>query len=413
MDFTTKTVITPNSPVRLCCRCLKIFLNPPPSVTVHLLHDNTLTQDNRDKFIYIAGRYGQIIKFYNVEEICAEEVARINEIFKNYPGYKNLTLGAFCRLLTPKVIDNDIEKIIYLDSDIIVNLDIEEFWYINLDDNPIAAVSEFLNRKDVKNVEMSFPLCREGVIEAEDYFNSGVLIMNLKHIRQYELENIWNGIKFLSENPQHLLFDQEILNYCFSKKYLKLPNKFNYYVRFSRRQRETKIERRIYHYSANDLGTNFNDMLFKLWFTYFEKTPFFNKEIIGRLDEGFRKIVNQNVAGLKNFAIQVSAIMAGKERSFFTNVQNIDALKRFFLIREDEEIITLENQESFNVLVNSMRNSLGKKIFFILFLNGYAQLRFALINAGFVEGRDFINAEMFLSDANGVPLNTYQLVKAM
>ena len=409
MDFTTKTVITPNSPVRLCCRCLKIFLNPPPSVTVHLLHDNTLTQDNRDKFIYIAGRYGQIIKFYNVEEICAEEIARINEIFKNYPGYKNLTLGAFCRLLTPKVIDNDIEKIIYFDSDLIVNLDIEEFWYINLDDNPIAAVSE----NSIGTISEELSLCKEGFVHFMDYFNSGVLFINLKHIRQYELENIWNGIKFLSENPQHLLFDQEILNYCFSKKYLKLPNKFNYYVRFSRKLQEKIIERRIYHYSANDLGTNFNDMLFKLWFSYFEKTPWFTKDVIGSLDEGFRKIVNQNVAGLKNFAIQVSAIMAGKERAFFTNVQNIDALKRFFFIREDEEIIPLENQESFNVLVNSMKNSLGKKIFLILFLEGYPQLRLSLINAGFVEGRDFINAAMFLSDANGVPLNTYELVKAM
>ena len=39
------------------------------------------------------------------------------------------------------------------------------------------------------------------------------------------------------------------------------------------------------------------------YINYFEKTPWFTKDVIGSLDEGFRKIVNQNVAGLKNFAI--------------------------------------------------------------------------------------------------------------
>ena len=56
--------------------------------------------------------------------------------------------------------------------------------------------------------------------------------------------------------------------------------------------------------------------------------------------------------------------MAGKECAFFTTVQNIDALKKFFFIREDEEMIPLEeNQESFQRLATSMKNSLGKKIF--------------------------------------------------
>lgn len=402
-------VITPNSPVRLCCRCLKIFLNPPPSVIVHILHDNTLTQDNRDKFSYIAGRYGQIIKFHNVEEICAEKINRIKELFADEFSRKSFSMGKFYRLMTPHLFSEEIEKIIYLDSDIIVNLDINELWQINIGDKPLGAISEI----SIGTTPEELLFVQDDIVSMNDYFNSGVLVMNLKQIRDNEMDNLNAGIKFRSSHHKYQLYDQNCLNYSFAKKYLKLQNKFNYYVRFSRRLKEKIIERRIYHYSANDLGTNFSDMLFKLWFSYFEKTPWFDKEVIGRLDEGFRKIVNQNVAGMKNFAIQLSALLSGKERAFFTNVQNIDALKHTFFIRQDEEIIPLENQESFNVLANSMKNSLGKKIFFILFLEGYPQLRLSLINAGFVEGRDFINAAMFLSDANGVPLNTYELVKAM
>ena len=35
---------------------LSMFENTNEDVTVHILHDNTLTQENRDKFIYIAGK---------------------------------------------------------------------------------------------------------------------------------------------------------------------------------------------------------------------------------------------------------------------------------------------------------------------------------------------------------------------
>ena len=52
------------------------------AITVNILHDNTLTQENRDKFIYLAGRYGQTIKFYNVEKDFAEE---LDFARKNFP----------------------------------------------------------------------------------------------------------------------------------------------------------------------------------------------------------------------------------------------------------------------------------------------------------------------------------------
>ena len=96
---------------------LSMFENTNCKVTVHLLHDNTLTQDNRDKFSYIAGRYGQIIKFYNVEEICKNEIVRLNELFKNYPNYERFTIGAIYKVLIPKSLSDDTEKVIYLDSD--------------------------------------------------------------------------------------------------------------------------------------------------------------------------------------------------------------------------------------------------------------------------------------------------------
>ena len=108
--------------------------------------------------------------------------------------------------------------------------------------------------------------------------------------------------------------------------------------------------------------------------------------------------------------VTLSAMMSGKTRAFFAPPQNIDGLKNFFAIRDDEEIILAENQASFQKLLDAMKKSQGKKVFFIMLPYFPYQV---LIQAGFVLNRDFVNRVYFLSEAQGVPLNSYRLIKEM
>ena len=387
---------------------LSMFENTSTKITVHILHDNTLTLDNRDKFSYIAGSYGQIVKFYNIEVTCADKIKEFKEKFFNTNTKFNI--GIMYRLLLSKLLSIEIKKIIYLDSDIIVNFDIKKFWQMELGDKIIAATSESEGTGiPAKNYLL---MCINGIVKDEEYFNSGVLMINLEKFRQSE-DILEGGIKFVANHPEYINFDQDVLNYCFSKNILKLPKDFNRFVIHARKERDGRVDDRILHYISTALGlgltTDIRDPFNRLWFSYFEKTPWFSKETIGLMDIGLRQLD----MGLKNIAVQLSVIMAGKERAFFATVPNITPLKNMFFIRNDEEIIPFEKPESFNVLLNSMKNSLGKKIFFLMFPEGYQQLRASLMQAGFIEGRDFINAAMFLSEAHGVPLNTYELIKVM
>ena len=92
---------------------LSMFENTNEKVTAHILHDDTLTDDNREKFLSIAKRYNQLIKFYNVEKICAEEFNFINKLFESEHMREGFSLGKFYRLLTPQILSVNIEKIIY------------------------------------------------------------------------------------------------------------------------------------------------------------------------------------------------------------------------------------------------------------------------------------------------------------
>lgn len=46
-------------------------------------------------FFYIAGRYCQIIKFYNVEEICKNEIAHFKELFAEEQNRETFSIGKF------------------------------------------------------------------------------------------------------------------------------------------------------------------------------------------------------------------------------------------------------------------------------------------------------------------------------
>ena len=391
---------------------LSVFENTNSDVTAHILHDNTLTQENRDKFIYLAGRYGQIVKFYNVEKLCAEKLAEIISLAPDSVKY-GFTVGALYRLLITQLLPKDIDKIIYLDSDIVVNLDINELWQIDISEYPLGAVPVYLqdkNRADgLRRMQTDFDLPGLGFVKDTDYFNAGVFVMNLKYLRGAE-EKILSGMKFRSKHPEFRMFDQCIWNYCFSTQALKLPTKFNREVFKVRTQDGGIVEKKIYHYTANNsywsFGMDMSDDLNRLWMNYFTKTPWFNAESIGHLYE----TISQTDIALKKSMINISAAVSGKTRAFIAFEKDVNVLVEIFSVHEDEEIFTAKNDMPIQNFINAINASRGEKIFFILLPNFPFKI---LTDAGFIEGKDFVNAVNFLSAANGVQMDSYPFIDKM
>ena len=253
---------------------LSLFENcsiPSPSITVHLLHDNTLTDDNREKFIQIANRYGQILKFYDVEKLCTDRIAEIEEYFPQARD-SHYSIAMFYRFFIPYLLfPQGVEKAIYLDSDIIVNLDISEFWRVELRNHPLGVVPEIDNGTPVREVVL---LIRDDIIPEEVYFNDGIMLMNLR-VLQNEEYKIMAGMKYISKYPNAVCLDQDVLNYCFAASSLRLPMKFNYYVKFARLNGKFNLEDKILHYAdgRNSLSMDSNDPYNRLFMDYLIKTP--------------------------------------------------------------------------------------------------------------------------------------------
>lgn len=336
------------------------------------------------------------MKFYNVEELCADRIAEIRKYIPNATSNKHFTIGAFYRFFIPFVLSMTIEKAIYLDGDIIVTFDINEFWQINLEDKPLGVVN-------------CFPIGLRGIVKDKDYFNSGVLLMNLNVLRN-EYETVREGMKFFSENPQHLKWgDQDLLVYCFGARAMKLPKKFNYQVQYNARVNKELPGKKIYHYlgAGVSLGMDMSDLFNRLWMSYFIKTPWFNEETIGHLHEGFLKIRSD----LKNSALKLSAIMSGKRRAFFVEPAKVDSMKKIFSIRDDELIVPAENEDSLKKLIDVMKINAGKYVFFIM-TEKFLKKKFPfdiLTKEKFVENVDFVKGWNYLDS----PFNSYPLIQAM
>ena len=390
---------------------LSLFANTASEVTVHILHDNTLTQDNRNKFIYLAGRYGQRVEFHNVEEIFLEKFPEAGTLSEKFQSL--YSTAAMYRFLIPQFFSAEVDKVIYLDSDVVVNMDIEELWRIRLISEPIAAVPVSYQNADVqagiKRARKMFRMCEDGGVKPEDYFNSGVLFMNLRAFRD-EQKTLMSAIKSIAVYPEYEFLDQDVLNYCFASRALKLPVKFNRAVRYERLEGKGEVGRKIYHYAGQNSKWSFNldmhDALNRLWMDYFMKTPWFDLDAIGRL---YESVQNLHVR-LKRAMINVSALMSGKTRVFFTMPENLEATREVFAVKDNEEIILAESSESLKKLLIEMKRSQGKKVFFIM----VTDFPFGVLKeAGFVSSRDFLNGFEFLSEAQGIPLDSHRLLKAM
>ena len=377
---------------------LSIFENTNSKVTIHILHDNTLTYDNREKFVQLTKHYNQIIKFYNVEELCTDRIKKIRECFPE-ADKSVFSIATFYRLLIPNTLPSEVKKVIYLDADIIVNLDINELWQIELEDSPLAAGRNIFSL-GIDPLKIS-GLLNDGLTKVEDYFNAGVLLMNLKTLRNEE-DAILTGIKFIGENPKYNLGDQDILNYLFSTRYLKLPIKFNRLVKMVRNYGDFTTKDSICHYVAGQysLGFDMNDSFHRLWWSYFIKTPWFGVDTLDNI-----------LKGAADSMLKMSELPSNKARVFIVDEEHADQIERNFSVRDEEKVVIVdtENEDELQSLTEFMKSGKGRKIFFV----GIPSIAPKLTEMGFWEGKDFFNVSAFHSPLWVNITSNYKLILSL
>lgn len=190
---------------------LSLLANTSMPVCVHILHDETLSRENSAKLQAIADEFGQSVRFYPIQLPAAYEQMNCG----------NVTKGTLYRLMLAELLD--VGKVLYLDCDIVVELDVAELWNIDSGDFMVAAVlDEGISswppslRRVIRNTGLSLSV----------YFNSGMMLLNLDQIRP--AHDLLAGIlKWTSDYPNTGFTDQNYLNQVFQLRYFQLDQKYN------------------------------------------------------------------------------------------------------------------------------------------------------------------------------------------
>ena len=198
---------------------------PYTATLIQSIVDNSKNINNYDIIILTQdisegnkSRINQIIKGFNNFSIRYLDPTRLIE------GYDFFVRGHFglqtyYRLVLPELI-SDYDKIIYLDSDMIVNADIADLYNTDVNGYLVAACYDPDTAGLYNGYEKDKKLFMDTIMKLDspyDYFQAGTLVLNLKEFRNtYSMEYI---LKFAVSQKWQLL-DQDILN-CLCKGRVK------------------------------------------------------------------------------------------------------------------------------------------------------------------------------------------------
>ncbi|MDD6579584.1 MAG: glycosyltransferase family 8 protein [Lachnospiraceae bacterium] len=177
-------------------------------------------------------KYRNMARIEEMQKGHSNVSVRVLDISKMIEGFKfytwaHFTSNTYYRLLTPDVFCN-YEKVIYLDSDIIVNHDISELFNIDITGYYLGCaydthVVSYCTRKPSLE-QREYNIETLGLKKPEEYFQAGVSLYNVKEIRR----DFEEGYLF-KQGTKHKLrwLDQDLINMLFQGHIKRLPNKWN------------------------------------------------------------------------------------------------------------------------------------------------------------------------------------------
>ena len=254
-----------------------ILANTSAAVRFHLLHDGTLSEENRHRFTELVKDSGSEVHFYDVPARIALTLKRGREILPEGMDSARYTGVNMYRLVLQEVLPPEIDKVIYLDADTIVNLDLEALWQTELGEAPLAAVPDYevlahFGQEDKIRPNDSF-LYKENLTDVHGIFNAGVMLLNLRFLRRRE-SLLLEGLNFLkAHGGQWKCYDNDIRIGLFAKRYIQLPWRFHLRLGWARTYGGNELERAIYHYVDRDYSFNPANSLHALFLHYLSQSP--------------------------------------------------------------------------------------------------------------------------------------------
>ena len=219
----------------------------PQKIQFYLI-DDEIQQKNKEKVTKTVQNLGGNIEFIKIKNSKLEDCYVSGE----------LSRASYFRLDIANILGESIEKIIYLDCDLLVYDDIEKMWQLDMGGKPVAATCDLgimasARVRKQKNKFIGLPF-------DAPYFNAGVLMMDLKKWRDGNYAEAIIALATQNKYPNH---DQDALNKFFMNNWQEIPLRwdvippvFNLFLKIvtkpdlRKKAIEAKLNPAIFHYAG-------------------------------------------------------------------------------------------------------------------------------------------------------------------
>lgn len=177
-------------------------------IVVYIL-DSGISVDSKEKLLSIFEKYKRTGVFLPATDISKKMSMEI-ELDRG-------SLSQYARLFVSSDLPANLERVLYLDCDIIIRKSIKELWNLDLHGNVIGALMDAFSKYYRVNVDLQ---------ENDVMFNSGVMLIDLEKWKADHIED--KLLKFIkSKNGKIQQGDQGALNAVLSKDTYCFEPRFN------------------------------------------------------------------------------------------------------------------------------------------------------------------------------------------
>ncbi len=180
--------------------------NRANKIRIHILTEG-FSEATIIRFEKTAAIYGQEIIIHKID----------SSVFDGMPITEVYPKSIYFRLLFPKILQDSISKLIYLDCDTIVMQDIGDMWNIDVSSYGIGCVWD-QKGEDIRH--------KNRIEITNTYLNSGVLLMNLEWLRKNDFT--YKCMKYIGDYPERCVNpDQDAINVILKDKFLFIHPRYN------------------------------------------------------------------------------------------------------------------------------------------------------------------------------------------
>ncbi len=195
------------------------------------------------------------------------------------------TLETYFRLMLLDMLPAEVDRLLYLDVDLIINKSLDDLYHTDFENAVICAA---MDSNGIRVSEETFSpkqceMFRTAFAHGHRYFNAGVMLMNISELRkEYDFDVYMDLIR--EWNYEMTAPDQDILNYAHwgKVKYIRWEV-YDLFARIAHNHEvsvsEVQESTAIIHYAGSKpwSGDNVHYPIEQIWWDYAKLTPFYHK----------------------------------------------------------------------------------------------------------------------------------------